>query len=259
MPLLIDWLVQPLGLVFTLLLVCLAVPLLARHFSVLQKASLAAGVLILWLCSAPLPANGLVHWVETPRYQIQAACSSPSKESSPQSHKEVVVLGADLDAYVDSENPYRVLSQDTLIRTVHAASLDTGNNRFYLMGGGKTSRKLADFMATVLQDQGVPNSRIVRDRLSMSTQANADRLHELLPSSTNGPITLVTSSLHMNRAASIFSDRGFSVCPSAAASLYSVSSGRIGLLPFITGLNKSTKALRELQATFKYAVLKSIR
>ena len=258
MPVVVEWFVQPLGLVFVSLLIGLVLVSGARGMSGLQRIVLIGSTFFLWVCSAPLPANTLMKWMETPSYSVPASCSGSGKQSDPATHSMIVVLGADLDAHVESDNPYRVLSQDSLIRTLHAASLDSGSNRFFLMGGGQTSRKLSDFMAMVLAEQGVPDTRIVRDRLSRSTQQNAERLLELLSSDTSVPITLVTSSLHMNRAVQIFEDHGFIVCPSSSASLYSAPVGVVGLLPYITALNKTTLAFRELLATLKYQILGSI-
>lgn len=211
-------------------------------------------LVLLWIGSAPLTSNALARQLEKPAFASDACCEvllGDRTLSAP-----VVVLGADLNAYIESDNPYDVLSRDSLTRIQHAAALDTGNTHFYLMGGGQTSRKLSDFMARVLIDQGVENARIVRDRFSLSTVQNAQRLTELLTPDNDLPIILVTSSLHMNRAVSIFADRGFKSCPSAAGSLYSVSFGWVGLLPYIDGLKKTTLAWRELLATIKYRLLK---
>ena len=255
MPLVIDWFVQPLGLFFSALLICLMISLKARGVSGLQRALLFGSALFLWVCSAPLTSNTLVKVMESPRYTLPTVCESNADLDHPAAHSVIVVLGADLDAYVKSDNPYRVLSRDSLIRTLHAASLDSGSSQLYLMGGGQTSRKLAEFMAPILIDQGVSSDRIVLDTLSLSTQTNAEQLFELRSSMISDPITLVTSSLHMNRAVDIFSERGFTVCPSASATLYSVSAGWVGLLPYIAGLNKTTLAFRELLATLKYHLL----
>ncbi len=232
------------------------ISLKARGVSGMQRITLLGSVLFLWVCSAPLTSNSLVKLMESPRYAVPVTCESSDDAGNLTAHSAIVVLGADLDAYVESDNPYRVLSRDSLIRTLHAASLDTGNNQFYVMGGGQTSRKLGNFMAPVLIDQGVSDANIVRDLLSQSTQTNAERLLELRSSVISTPITLVTSSLHMNRAVDIFSAHGFIVCPSASSTLYSVSAGWVGLLPYIAGLNKTTLAFRELLATIKYRVLR---
>lgn len=198
----------------------------------------------------PLTSNALVWQVEKPDYVIDEVCFV--EQNSAELDRPVVVLGADLDAYVASDNPYEVLSHESLLRTQHSLSLDTGSNRYYLSGGGQTSRKLSDFMALVLMDRGMDSERIVREKFSLSTREHAQELSTLIDPSNTKPINLVTSSLHMNRAVALFVAEGFTVCPSASGSRYSVSSGWVGLLPYISGLNKTTHAWRELLATIKY-------
>lgn len=213
----------------------------------------AATTALLWASSAPLTANALVFQMETPNEAMSVQCDAlniQQRRSLP-----VVVLGADLDAYVASDSAYEVLSPESLTRTLHAATLDTQVNRFYLMGGGQTSRKLSGFMARVLIDQGVVRTRIEQENASLNTVQNAEQLVRLPGISKDLPIVLVTSSLHMNRAAAIFAAQGFVSCPSPSGSLYSVSAGWVGLLPYIDALAKTTFAWRELLATIKYRLL----
>ncbi|CAN0478930.1 unnamed protein product, partial [Hapterophycus canaliculatus] len=131
MPLLLDWFLQPLGLVFTGLLISqLWLHFLSRAPRML-KLSLAGTTAILWLCSAPLTSNALVRQIEKPFHTYNSSCSAEQK------NMPVVVLGADLDAYVESDNPYEVLSHQSLLRAQHAASLNTGSNIYYALGGGQ--------------------------------------------------------------------------------------------------------------------------
>ena len=251
MPLLLDWLVQPLTLVFLALLFSQLWLLLTPGISKSLKVISASATVVLWLCSAPLTANALVLKIESRTDQASKTCES-SRQGAGSNDLPVVVLGADLDAYGESDNPYEVLSPETLARTFHAATLDTGTNDFYLLGGGRTSRKLSDFMARVLISAGVDEQQITRERISLSTKENAEQLAVVMPSGSARQIVLVTSALHMRRAVNIFNDAGFISCPSPANSLYSVSAGWVGLLPYITSLNKTTQAWRELLATLKY-------
>ena len=254
MPLLLDWFLQPLGLVFSGLLMGQLWLFRVPQVPALLRVCLAGATLLLWLCSAPLSSNALVGRLEQPSRQSTEHCDVLNARQI--TDAPVVVLGEDLDAYVASENPYEVLSNETLMRTRHALSLDTDSRRFYLMGGGQTSRKLSDFMARILIDQGVDEARIERDTDSLSTVANAQQLATMLEPESTGSIILVTSALHMNRSVAIFADHGFSSCPSPSGSLYSVSAGWVGLLPYIDGLSKSTAAWRELLATIRYKLVK---
>ena len=253
MSFLLEWVVQPLTLVFIGLLISQLWLLWVPAVPTLLKVFFASAIGLLWLCSAPLTANALVWQVEKPRYETSKLCDQFQSDGST-SVMPVVVLGADLDAYVDSQNPYEVLSEESMTRTLHAATLDNGSNEFYLLGGGQTSRKLSNFMGQVLIDQGVDTTRIARDEISLSTRENAEQLTQMIEPVETRPIILVTSSLHMNRAVNIFNDAGFNVCPSGTNSQYSVSAGWVGLLPYITGLDKVTLAWREALATIKYSL-----
>ena len=253
MSFLLEWVVQPLALVFIGLLISQLWLLWVSSVPTLLKLLFGSAIGLLWLCSAPLTANALVWQVEKPRYETSELCREIQPDESTNG-LPVVVLGADLDAYVDSENPYEVLSVESMTRTLHAATLDNGSNKFFLLGGGQTSRKLSNFMAQVLIDQGVDMTRIARDEISLSTKENAEQLASMIEPVETSPIILVTSTLHMNRAFNIFTNAGFTVCPSDTNSLYSVSAGWVGLLPYITGLNKTTLAWREALATVKYTL-----
>lgn len=241
MNLIFNWAVQPLGLVFLILL--LAAALGFRQGSILARLALWVGISLLWIASAPLSANWLVK-------NLEADTSSSCAPSS--GHLPVVVLGGGLNAYTTSENPYEVLSGPTIQRTLAAAMLDNGSNRFYLLGGGGTSRKLATYMAQIMEQQGIVEQRIITETNSRSTEGNARELSALMPPSMARKIVLVTSQLHLNRAKKIFEFHGFTVCGVGAGSLYAVSSGWVGALPYIESLEKTTMASRELLATLLY-------
>lgn len=209
---------------------------------------LTASIALLWISSTPLASNALVWQIEKSAYQTNEMCSVRVQDMP------VVVLGADLDAYVTTENPYEVLSHESLSRTQHAASLNSGSNRYYVLGGGQTSRKLSDFMARVLIDRGINSNRIVREKVSLTTREHAQQLPLLLEPVHSLPIVLVTSALHMNRAVALFEAAGYTVCPSMSGSRYSPSAGWVGLLPYIGALNKTTYAWREFLATIKFSI-----
>ena len=251
MPLLLEWLVQPLTLVFLAFLLIQLWLLFVPAVPKLLKLFYAIALGTLWLCSAPLTANALVLKIEARGYKEGNVCNITELLAGP-GRAPVVVLGADLDAYVESDNPYEVLTAETITRTFHAATLNTGTNEFFLLGGGTTPRKLSDFMAQVLIAEGVDDERITRERISLTTKENAEQLALILTPDASSPVILVTSALHMSRAMDIFEDAGFNTCPSPAHSLYSVSAGPVGLLPYITSLDKTTQAWRELLATLKY-------
>ncbi len=247
MELLIDWLMQPLGMVSLGLLLTIVLWLCGPSWTRWSGGCLILSCCMLWVFSAPVTANALVRLMESPPPNNTSACGSVAADVP------VIILGASLDAYTRSNNPYEVLSHDSLIRTLRAVDLDSGQTIFYVLGGGSTSRKLSDFMAQVLQDGGIPEQRIVKESDSLSTLENAINLTQLLPEARAYPIVLVTSALHLKRAQGTFEAQGFNVeCAVGVASLYSVSAGWVGYLPHIDSLHKSTLAWREWLATQLY-------
>jgi uncharacterized SAM-binding protein YcdF (DUF218 family) len=215
------------------------------------RACLLTGFVLLWVSSAPVTANALVRILEAPDSPVDSVCTSIHAAGSRAA--PVVVLGGALDAYTDSDNPYEVLSRESLRRTLHATQLAHDENRFYLLGGGQTSRKLSNFMARVLVVRGMAPERIVSETRSLSTRENARALSTLLDPAIAGPVILVSSRLHMNRAMATFRAEGFRICPADVGSLYSRSAGWVGFLPYIQPLVKTTAAWRELLASLLFS------
>lgn len=239
----IDWLMQPIGLVFSSLLMVLLIGF--RKGFVLSRAALLSSVLVLWFSSTPVSSNWLVKQVEPET--TSSSCAHTVDPSTP-----VIVLGGALHAYIRSDNPYEVLSRDSLQRTLHAAKLNKGENRFYVLGGGVTRRKLSHYMELVLVEQGIESSRITKEQRSLSTMGNARELSRVLPPSSTPSIILVTSQLHLPRAASAFTSQGYTVCGVGVGSLYAPSAGWVGWLPYAESLQKSTLAWREMLASGWY-------
>lgn len=209
-----------------------------------------AGTGMLWLASAPMAANHFVRWVEQPRTPPHGACATVLLQQA--SDWPVVVLGGAFDAYTDNTDPFEVLSHASLLRVLHAAKFDTGETRFFALGGGQTSRKISTLLSEVLQTRGVDMSRITVETHSDSTLENAVELAKLLPPETAGPIVLVTSALHMNRAEAVFRATGFEVCPARMGTLYSPPAGWVGYMPYIDPLLKSSRAWREVVVSLLY-------
>jgi len=98
MALLLDWMLQPLGMVFMLLLAGLLFLWNKAAKARVTTLCLFLGTLILWVSSAPVTANALVKQLETLDSKSIEDCSAVERTSP------VVVLGAGIDAYVDSDN-----------------------------------------------------------------------------------------------------------------------------------------------------------
>lgn len=191
-------------------------------------------------------ANRLVLKLENARLN-PASCS----ESHP---APLVVLGGGIDYYVPSDSPYEVLKPDSLIRILRAPEFASANTRYYLLGGGNDERKLAQLMKHVLMEKQVDSSKITTETSSTSTYENAQALRMILPPNQTPKITLLTSMLHVKRAAATFEKQGYTVCHIGVDTQYSIPKAPVSLLPYLSGLQKSTLALHEWIALLVYEI-----
>jgi uncharacterized SAM-binding protein YcdF (DUF218 family) len=74
---------------------------------------------------------------------------------------------------------------------------------------------VADSMAQLLLESGIPADKILLERQSLNTHENGERTAPLLRDRNVSRILLVTDRLHMRRAAGVFRHLGFTVEPSA--------------------------------------------
>lgn len=249
---LVDWLLQPLGLFALLWSLSLLGWAAGGARPRLPFALGLAGFAVLWLASAPLVANALVHRVESAR-AVPPECAFARARDDP-----LVVLGGGLDRYVDSDSPYEILDRDSLLRVSKAVEIAGDDARFYLIGGESHARKPSLLMAAILADRGVAPERIIVETGSESTADNARALVRLLPPEETPRITLVTSALHLPRAAASLERHGYTVCHAAADTLYSEAALPVSLLPYLAGLEKSTRAAHELLALVLYRLRSEI-
>jgi uncharacterized SAM-binding protein YcdF (DUF218 family)/lysophospholipase L1-like esterase len=82
-------------------------------------------------------------------------------------------------------------------------------------GAAKGSCPVADAMARVVREFGVPEDRLVLERQSRNTHENGEMTAPLLRERSARRILLVTDRLHMRRAAGVFQRLGFIVEPSS--------------------------------------------
>jgi uncharacterized SAM-binding protein YcdF (DUF218 family) len=247
MSLLLDWVTQPVGLI-SLLLVSTLLSRRRKYPSQWLPAStpgIAVG--LFWLFSTPVFANSVVYLIENWR-QYPELCDT-QHDSRP-----LVVLGGGLDSYRQSTSAYELLDRDTQLRVSRALEAATADSHFFLLGGGKPDRTLAKLMAALMHDRGIAASRITTESSSHSTVANASALRRLLPVEFTPAISLVTSALHIPRAAAVFERHGYVVCHIAADTQYTKAVFPVSLLPYISALNKSTLVMRELLAWTLYII-----
>lgn len=202
------------------------------------------GTTMLFTFSMPSVSNALVYGLENDR-QNPAMCSLSPNAS-------IVVLGGGIDLYVPSNSPYEILSPDSLLRILRAPEFASTNTHYYLLGGGNEERTLAANMKAVLIKLNIDADNITIEVKSKSTYENAQALKPLLPPYSGQTIILATSMLHVKRAAATFEKVGYQVCHVGVDSMYSVPKMPVSLLPYLSGLNKTTLAMHEWIAFFVY-------
>jgi len=243
---LIEWALQPLGLVTGALMLTLLCWCLYGARPRLPFAMFFLSTLMLVAFSMPSVSNALVWRFENARTNPAACATEPPAP--------IVVLGGGIDLYVPSDSPYEVLSSDSLIRTLRATEFAQADSHYYLLGGGNSERTLAGAMQQVLMAHNVAQSQITVETESSSTHENAQALVAILPPENTSRISLLTSMLHVRRAAATFEKNGYEVCHIGVDTVYSVPKPPVSLLPYLSGLNKSTLVLHEWIALTVYRI-----
>jgi len=241
----VEWLTQPLSLVCLLLALCTLCAIRGSHgrLAWLNLVSFA----LLWLLSTPELANRWIHRLEAD-HSVPAFCANSAVE-------HVVVLGGGINPWAPDSTALTRLNPDSIARAMAASTLDNEQAIWFTQGAGANGFTLADDMADILIINGIPETSIVRERNSRSTQENAAYLEDFLPTQDSPTIHLVTSALHLNRATSLYRNQGYKVCPvEGVHSRYSVPAPPISLLPYLSGLEKTTVAWREQLARLKYRI-----
>jgi uncharacterized SAM-binding protein YcdF (DUF218 family) len=205
-----------------------------------------------FLAGSPFVANALLHqWEGMP----QRTCAPPPPGSV------LVVLAGGIDGVVGDERDFERLKQATFrraIAAIHLAKAAPGTTLLFSGGSGKAVRE-ADVMRRLALELGVPADRILIERQSLNTFENARNTGQLIRQShIAGPVYLVTSALHMPRAAATFAAAGTSVC-AIAVDRRAIPVDDIGaLVPQASALVKLTDYLHEVVGYLVYLLSKRI-
>jgi len=240
------------GLIACTMLLTLIVWCVAGAKPIVPFLLFCTSMLMLYVFSAPSIANALVANFEQSRQNSDECISTGS--SARLSSTPLVVLGGGIDLYVPDNSPYEVLNNDSLIRTLRATEFTNADTNIYLLGGGNSKRTLAENMRQVLTDLNVDTNNIIIETTSQSTHENAQAFASMLPPEQARTIRLLTSQLHVARAAATFEKHGYQVCHIGVDSLYSVPKPPVSFLPYLTGLTKSTFAFHEWLALTVYRI-----
>ena len=178
------------------------------------RAAWGATAALLVIVSHPLIARVLVSGLERQAPTWVAATRSPATGDS----TAMVVLSGAMTLGRDGEP---ILSDDTLVRTVHAAELyPRVKPRWVVVTGGPTrgapgAGPIAARMRELLLLLQVPADRILVEGRARTTYENATFTRGLLEPRGVSRTVLVTEALHMPRALAVFRAAGFEVTPAA--------------------------------------------
>jgi uncharacterized SAM-binding protein YcdF (DUF218 family) len=229
----------------TLAILLAACALLAWKRRRLALQLLIASVGLLLLFTSSFVAGALVHSLED-RY------GDPGLDVPPA--QAIVVLGGTihmpsarhhLTGLIDSSD--RLLVAFRLYRAGKAPLIfcSGGNNPFIASQAGKTPE--ANWMAGLLEEWNIPPAAIEIESGSINTHENAIRSYQALAPRGIRRILLVTSAMHMSRAAGAFRKAGFEVTaiPADFRTGWGEANVWEKLLPSANNLVNSDAALHE--------------
>jgi uncharacterized SAM-binding protein YcdF (DUF218 family) len=233
--------VMPLSVV--LILVVAALLLLARGRTRSAGGALVTAIVVLWISSMPLVAEGLYRNLESrypplPLEQVpQAGC--------------IVLLGGvvspPLKPRVDTE------FSEAVDRVYKAAQLyRAGKSRMLIVTAGNQPWSLspwaeADLIRDLLVEWGVPEEAIFLEGSSRNTRENAIFSKNLIDSIHCETSLLVTSAAHMPRAVAAFQAVGVSITP-VSTDVRVVDKGlppAMEFLPSASAMAMTSDAIRE--------------
>lgn len=250
---LLTHLVYPAGLValFTLL----SFQYLLRSKTTRATISLLLASSVFLLASNPIVAAKLVSSLEQ-KYPQQTIASIPNADA-------IVVLGGSLRPPTSPRKSSQITNSSD--RFWHAAKLfKAGKAKKIVLTGGNvfpdaTIKSEAFYVKQILIDLGVPESAILLEESSKTTEENAAFSKEILKKNKFKHIILVTSATHMPRAVTLFNSPGLKITP-AAADIYISLDKKPTVLQWVPNAKSfliSTIALHEYYGIW-YTQIKSI-
>ncbi|SCZ67211.1 YdcF family protein [Thiohalomonas denitrificans] len=237
---LLTQIAYPLNL--SLWLSLLALLLLWLHWRRSGLTILVLAVAWLWVWSLPVVSDAL-------RLSLEGRFANVPVEQSPTA-EAVVLLGGGVSG-TPSQWPYADLGSGA-DRVWHAARLyHAGKAPVVVVSGGGAAwrgerRSEAEAIAQFLRALGVPDRAMLLENASRTTYENAVLSAQLLEKRNIGRVLLVTSALHMTRAAATFRSAGVDLVPAPADfEVIPEPNHLLRWLPDAEALSDSTRALKE--------------
>jgi uncharacterized SAM-binding protein YcdF (DUF218 family) len=200
--------VDPSGLILLLLVIALIV---RRRRPKVFLGTYIVAILLFYYLSCPAASQWMLTTLE-----VQYPDMGVSREPIAQA---IVVLGGSLNMPSGSHplsgitnSSDRMLEALRLYRAGKAPLIVVSGGDNPLLAKARNEHE-ADQMRSLLEEWGVPDSAIVVEDRSIDTHENALFTRELLEPRGIGHVLLVTSAIHMPRAAATFRKVGFDVIP----------------------------------------------
>ena len=234
--------VDPPALIF-LLLICAWI--FRKRSSGLFHFIFAVAVAILLLLASPTSSDGIVRSLES-QYPDRSVRDCPASQA-------IVVLGGNLSlpSGEHRESSFTETSDRLLraFRLYHAGKapvivVSGGDNP--LFSRARTEHE-ADELRNILEEWGVADSAILVEDSSINTRENALFTRKLLAARGMQHVILVTSAIHMPRAAGAFRKVGFDVDPVPANFVtgWDRPAAAFRLIPTSRSLVNSSNAIHE--------------
>jgi uncharacterized SAM-binding protein YcdF (DUF218 family) len=241
--------VDPPALIF-LLLICAWI--VRKRRPKISVSMCAAAVLLLFVLGCPTTSQWLVRSLEN-QYPDRGLSVEPNAQA-------IIVLGGSLNLPSDTHQFVGLTNSsdriDEGLRLYRA-----GKAPLIVVSGGDSPlntriRPLheADYMRSLLEEWGAPDSAILVEDASINTRENALFTHKLLAAHGINRVLLVTSAIHMPRAVAAFRKVGFDVvaAPADFQSGWVAQASVFNWLPSSGSLLNSSNVLHEWLGYFIY-------
>lgn len=215
-------------------------------------AGLWAGMLFIYLAFAtPLGGNALLRPLEDAAREAAAQCLADGPPPT-----TAIVLAGGVDAGASQSGDYQFLTEGSLRRTIAAAHWARADDaRRLLVSGGHGNVPEAVLMAGMLADLGVASSRVSADSASTNTAQSGRNIAAQLGQLQTVRVGVITSADHMLRALRELQSQGIATCAMPMDYRYVAPILPGHLVPQLTALGKSTRALHEYIGLLKHALL----
>jgi uncharacterized SAM-binding protein YcdF (DUF218 family) len=199
-------------------------------------------MLLVYLAFAtPLGGNALLLPLENRARQAAAACQAEGPAPA-----LAIVLAGGVDTGASTAGDYQFLSEASLRRSIVAAQWARAEPaRRLLLSGGYGDVAEAVLMARLLEELGIAPQRITIDSRSINTAQSGHNIARQLRERQIERVGIITSADHMPRAQAELQAHGISTCALPMDYRYVAPLMPGHLVPQLTALGKSTRALHE--------------